>query len=206
MPSKPAHNPRVPSHDPRRERRRRRRRPALVTALLTITATLPSSAVPASAVAACRYQYVVPSPRNVVKVSAATRCLINRERTRRGRAALVRSGELRKAARRHARRMVRRRFFAHVSPDGSTLLSRVTGGTSYLSDTRGFALAENLNWGVSQRATPRQIVRGWMRSSAHRRNVLDRRYRHIGIGVVPGAPTPVRGRAATYTTVFGKRF
>lgn len=198
MPSKPAHNP----------RRGRRHRFALVTALLTITAALPSSAAPASASASatCRYQYLVPSPRNVVKVSAATRCLINRERTRRGRAALLRSGELRKAARRQARRMVRRNFFAHVGPDGSTLLSRVTGGTSYVRGGRGFALAENLHWGVSQRATPRQIVRGWMRSSGHRRNMLDRRYRHIGIGVAPGAPKRVKAQAGTYATVFGRRY
>lgn len=206
MPFEPDHIPPDPSRD-RDLRGERRGRPALLAIVLTVTTALLSPAAPASAsTAGCTYQHVVPSAQNVVKVGAATRCLINRERTRRGRAALVPSGELRKAAQRHTRQMVQRNFFAHVGPGGSTLLSRVMHGTGYLSDARGYALAENLHWGVSRRATPRQIVRGWMRSSGHRRNVLDHRFRHIGIGVAPGAPRATRGQAATYTTVFGQRF
>jgi uncharacterized protein YkwD len=45
-----------------------------------------------------------------------------------------------------------------------------------------------------------------MRSSGHRRNILDRRFRHIGIGVASGAPDDVGAQpAATYTTDFGFR-
>jgi uncharacterized protein YkwD len=45
-----------------------------------------------------------------------------------------------------------------------------------------------------------------MHSDGHRRNILDRRFRHIGIGVVTGAPGDVHGQpAATYTTDFGSR-
>jgi len=44
-----------------------------------------------------------------------------------------------------------------------------------------------------------------MRSSGHRRNILNARFRDIGIGVVAGAPARVLGAAATYTTDFGFR-
>jgi uncharacterized protein YkwD len=45
-----------------------------------------------------------------------------------------------------------------------------------------------------------------MRSKGHRRNILDRRFRNIGIGVVNGAPEKGgHGPAATYTTDFGFR-
>jgi uncharacterized protein YkwD len=53
------------------------------------------------------------------------------------------------------------------------------------------------------------IVRAWMHSPGHRRNILDSGYRDIGIAVVKGAPVPAsargRGPAATYATDFGAR-
>jgi uncharacterized protein YkwD len=98
--------------------------------------------------------------------------------------------------------MVRQRFFDHVSPDGTTFDQRVKAA-GYVSFQ---TLAENIAWGSGQRATPARIVNGWMHSSGHRRNILDRGLHEIGIGIVPGAPLDVRGqRAATYTTDFGRR-
>jgi uncharacterized protein YkwD len=45
-----------------------------------------------------------------------------------------------------------------------------------------------------------------MGSEVHRDNILDDRFRHVGVGIVIGAPEDVRGRpAATYTTDFGVR-
>jgi uncharacterized protein YkwD len=44
-----------------------------------------------------------------------------------------------------------------------------------------------------------------MHSPGHRANILNRRFRDIGIGIVLGAPVivPVSSGAATYTTDFG---
>ncbi|HWC25664.1 MAG TPA: CAP domain-containing protein, partial [Solirubrobacteraceae bacterium] len=88
-----------------------------------------------------------------------------------------------------------------------TLTSRVRGGTSYLRGRlASWSLGENIAWGSGERATPQEIVRAWMRSPGHRRNILERRFRNIGIGVATGAPGDVSGRpAATYTTDFGQR-
>lgn len=164
--------------------------------------------LPASASAApCRDAEIMPNRGNLAQVKKATLCLINAERRRRGRGRLSSDGQLAKAARRFSGHMVSARFFAHVSPSGSTLSSRVRGGTRYLRGrVRSWSLGENLAWGAGERATPRSIVKAWMESPGHRANILRKRFRHIGIGVVPGAPQDAGGMpAATYTTNFGFR-
>lgn len=148
----------------------------------------------------------MPEGDNVPALSNATLCLINNERTSRGLKALKSSSHLRKAATNYSRRMVRENFFDHVSPGGSTLLSRVRRGTGYLRGARSFALGENIAWGSGEFATPRETVKNWMDSPGHRQNILNRRFRHIGVGVALGAPEDSEGMpAATYTTDFGYR-
>lgn len=175
--------------------------PALLTC---IALALPASA---SAAAPCANADIMPGAANIASVKNATLCLLNTQRTSRGLSRLSPDRQLAKAAGRHSATMVSQRFFGHVSPAGSTLSSRVRGGTSYLRGSiRSWSLGENLAWGSGTRATPRKIVRSWMNSPGHRRNILDRRFRHIGIGVATGAPGAVAGRpAATYTTNFGTR-
>ncbi len=165
-------------------------------------------ALPAAASAgACANAEIVPAADNLAQVRSATLCLLNVERTSRGLGRLTSERQLRKAAQRYSVKMVRERFFDHVSPAGSTLTSRVRGGTSYLRGrVSSWSLGENLAWGSDDFATPSKIVRSWMNSPGHRRNILNRRFRQIGIGVAIGAPDDVRGRpAATYTTNFGSR-
>ena len=64
-------------------------------------------------------------------------------------------------------------------------------------------LGENLAWGSHNLATPRSIVRGWMKSPGHRANMLQPQFRHIGIGIVRAAPTGANN-AATYAAEFGR--
>lgn len=165
-------------------------------------------ALPATAsAAACANADIVPAADNLAQVRSATLCLLNAERKSRGLGRLSSNRELGKAARRYSANMVRGRFFAHVSPVGSTLSSRVRGGTTYLrGSVRSWSLGENLAWGSGEASTPTKIMRSWMNSPGHRRNILNRRFRHVGIGVVTGAPDDVGGQpAATYTTNFGFR-
>ena len=46
-----------------------------------------------------------------------------------------------------------------------------------------------------------------MNSAGHRRNILDRSFKEIGIGIALGAPVEVSAAhvAATYATEFGAR-
>jgi uncharacterized protein YkwD len=147
-----------------------------------------------------------PTSSNTQELRQATLCLLNAERTSRGMVPLTASPHLAKAAQKYSESMVRQRFFDHVSPGGSTLLTRVRRGTSYLRGARSYALGENIAWGSGQLATPDETVNAWMGSGGHRQNILNRRFRHIGIGVAIGAPEDGQGMpAATYTTDFGFR-
>jgi uncharacterized protein YkwD len=172
--------------------------------LVSVALTVPASA---SAAAPCADGALIPDSANILRSKTATLCLLNSERQARGLAPLSANGQLGKAAVNYSATMVRQQFFDHVSPSGSTLKNRVRGGTSYLRGRlRSWSLGENIGWGSGVLATPQRIVGSWMSSPSHRRNILDRGFRHIGIGIVTGAPDDVQGLpAATYTTDFGHR-
>jgi uncharacterized protein YkwD len=133
----------------------------------------------------------------------STLCLLNVERKKHGLHKLRLSKRLSKAARKHSRDMVRRDYFSHTSRSGDTFVDRIRR-TGYLHGSSSWMVGENLAWGSGSRSSPRATVRAWMHSPGHRHNILTGRYVHIGIGVVPGAPTQVGSlAAATYTTDFG---
>ena len=179
----------------------------IATLLSPVVLACIALALPAAASAAnCKNAELMPSRENVAQLNKATLCLLNAERRSRGLARLRSEGQLTKAAHLFSADMVSDRFFNHVSPSGSTLNSRVRR-TSYLrGGVRRWSLGENLAWGAGKRATPRSIVDTWMKSPGHRANILDKRFRHVGVGVVIGAPQDVGSMpAATYTTDFGFR-
>jgi uncharacterized protein YkwD len=179
-------------------------RRVLVPTLLSLLALAVPTA--ASAAPACANADLMPSPDNLPLVRDVTLCLLNVERTSHGLKKLQSSPQLRSSAQRFSVAMVRESFFDHVSPGGSTLLSRVRRGTDYLAGARSFSLGENIAWGSGEYATPAETVDGWMHSPGHRHNILNGRFRHIGIGVAIGAPEDAGGMpAATYTTDFGFR-
>jgi uncharacterized protein YkwD len=134
---------------------------------------------------------------------AATLCLLNSERRERGLAALRRDLRLSTAAARHARDMVQRHYFSHDSPEGRGVLDRVLR-SGYRSE-RGLIVGENLAWAQAARSTPRSVVRMWMASPGHRRNVLSRGWRDAGIAIIGGVPPRERGGGLTYVADFGKR-
>jgi uncharacterized protein YkwD len=172
---------------------------------VTVAAPAATLALPTPAAQAryCPRADLQPTPHNLAKVSRATRCLLNRQRHRHHLHGLRPDPALRRAASRYARQMVRQRFFEHTSPLGTTFVQRIAR-TAYLADANGWSLGENLAWGSEVLARPRQIVRAWMHSPGHRRNILDPRFREVGIGIVLGTP---RGSApgATYVNEFGRR-
>ena len=137
-------------------------------------------------------------------LAASTVCLLNAERSERGLRGLRVNGRLSAAAQQHTSDMVRRRYFSHTSRSGNDMGDRIRS-QGYLSGARSWMLGENLAWGSGERSTPRSIVRAWMDSPGHRRNILTARFREIGIGVVDQAPVRTGNRGATYTTTFGSR-
>lgn len=165
--------------------------------LLVCSVLLLGGAAPASA-APCKYRNSKPKTSNLPKVRAAVRCLVNRERSKRGIAKLKYSSALTKAAQGHSENMVSEEFFDHVAPDGSTHTSRINA-----AGYPGTYVGENIAWGSGSYATPRRIVAGWMNSSGHRANILNPQYRDHGVGIAIGNPNG--GSGATYTHTFGRR-
>lgn len=182
--------------------------PLLAAAVLLVPAAAPPLHTDGEAQASsgdCRYENTMPrSSTTLRRAESATLCLVNRERTARGLDALTRSKALDRASREYARSMVRHRFFAHVTPGGGTLTQRIRE-SSYLDSARGYKIGENLAWGSGSLATPKRRVTSWMDSPGHRANILNSRFRHLGVGLSTGAPKQTSLRSATYVTHFGQR-
>ena len=54
------------------------------------------------------------------------------------------------------------------------------------------------------RLTPQQVLTAWMKSRAHRRNILRTRWREFGLGVVMTSPSGKPG-GITIVALFGTR-
>lgn len=181
-----------------------RRAPGLAV-VLSLAALLVPAAAGAQA-SECANTHLRPTTANVEAVRAAILCLHNAERTRHGLPKLRENWRLRSAADRHAARMVRSHFFDHTTPGGLTMPERIRS-TGYMTGARAWSLGENIAWGSGRLATAAEIERAWMNSPGHRANILERSFREIGIGIVPGLPVHLSAAqsGATYTTDFGFR-
>jgi uncharacterized protein YkwD len=126
--------------------------------------------------------------------------LQNAERRRHGLRRLKLSRDLKRAGRRHARDMVRRNYFGHVSHGGRTVVDRVAS-TRY-GDRTGFKVQENLYW-WNTGSSASAVLRAWMDSPAHRANVLNGGWRTFGVGVV--MRSPYRRGGVTVAGVYGSR-
>ena len=74
--------------------------------------------------------------------------------------------------------MLARAYFAHESPEGKTVRER-SRDAGY--DWR--AIGENIAEGQLSVA---EVMDTWMHSPGHRRNILDRDFRELGVGLALG--------------------
>lgn len=118
--------------------------------------------------------------------------LTNARRRAHGCNNLRRNAALDLAAQRHTRRMANANTLSHQLPGESSLGVRVRrAGYNWT------LVGENVANGY---ATPAAVVQGWMNSRGHRRNILNCRFKHIGVGYA------VSDRGTPYwTQVFGRR-
>jgi uncharacterized protein YkwD len=132
---------------------------------------------------------------------AAMRCMINHARRAAGVTPLLRpSGQLAKAARRKAADILGCRDFSHTAC-GHAMAARMRGA-GYAKGC--FRVGENIAWGSGSQGTVRAIMRGWLNSPPHRRNLLSPRFRQQGVGVRVGTLEGTRG-AAVWTHQLGAR-
>jgi uncharacterized protein YkwD len=168
-----------------------------VTPLPTPPASLPPVSQIAPAPHGCRNANARAKQASAARIAAATLCLMNVERRQRHLAKLHANGALRGAAARYARTMIAGHFFAH-----GDLLSRILH-SGYLGRFGSWRIGENLGLGWGGGATPRLIVRAWMRSPDHRRNILARGFHDVGVAAVLGSPLKRHRGSLTYVVDFG---
>jgi uncharacterized protein YkwD len=148
------------------------------TVLLVLAATAPVSGATAAQVATS------PHPEQVAQRVVE---LVNKARSegrRCGREAfpptapLAVASPLEAAAAAHARDMATRDYFAHRGADGSEPRDRVSRA-GYASRLTG----ENIASGPE---SAEEVVAGWLASPGHCANIMDARFRHIGVGFAAG--------------------
>jgi uncharacterized protein YkwD len=170
----------------------------LATALLVLVAA------PAASAATCPHDADLATALSLQDRRAALLCVIDAERAARGLPAVRESAQLTQAAQGHADDMVTRRFFAHVTPGGSTLGDRVRA-TGYLRRRSDWELGEAIAWAQQPLDTAASLMRAWLASPPHRAIILDRRFREVGIGVAPGLTDGSGLAGATAVLDFGFR-
>jgi uncharacterized protein YkwD len=139
----------------------------------------------------CPYADASVSSVSVATLRATVLCLTNRERSSRGLPNLRASARLNRVAQHWSQAMVASRQLSH----GTNFSLRFTAG-GY--DWR--AAGENIATGYT---TPRSVVRGWMASTDHCRNVLNPTFRDMGTGVIAGSAGSGPIPPGTWTVDFG---
>jgi uncharacterized protein YkwD len=107
--------------------------------------------------------------------------LTNVEREKRGLKPLEWDGTLAYAARYHAKDMAIDNYFDHDSYDRKGKILRKS--CSIFDRIEAFIeypyLAENISAG---RTGPEEVVKAWMKSTGHRKNILDKNMARMGVG------------------------
>jgi uncharacterized protein YkwD len=129
-------------------------------------------------------------------------CLHNRERLERGLSKLSWNRDLAAVAERHARDMVARHYFAHLSPNGHDHMDRIAA-SGYKPAVGCWTAGENLFFSTGP-STPRQLLSAWMNSPAHRANILRSGWSGFGLGVVATSPQG-DANGLTVVALFGVR-
>ncbi|MFD1040532.1 SafA/ExsA family spore coat assembly protein [Virgibacillus byunsanensis] len=120
----------------------------------------------------------VPLKQEVKSVEQQVIQITNRYRSENGLSPLSNDWQLSRVARYKSADMRDKSYFSHTSPTyGSPFKMMKDFNISYQR------AAENIAAGQQ---TPEDVVRSWMNSSGHRKNILDANMTHIGVGYAEG--------------------
>lgn len=133
--------------------------------------SLPGQALARAQAAPCPGAQTPALTAATTEMREAVTCLVNRERTRRGLPALQESRLLDRSAQGWSDKMVAIDQFTH-GLDFAARLAAVGFDWSFAG--------ENIATGFG---TPADVVRAWMASSGHCRNILDPHFSRVGTGI-----------------------
>ena len=105
--------------------------------------------------------------------------LVNDERERRGLYSLNWNSRLADLARSYSIKMARENFFSHFDRNGDSITERARA----MRINGWERLGENLFMCQGCESFSQFAVRGWMKSSGHRKNILQRDFNETGIGI-----------------------
>ena len=103
---------------------------------------------------------------------------VNAERVRHHLIPLVRDPQLDAVAHAHSADMARRSYLAHVDPEGVDPLERIQA-----AGIEGFTLAAENAGRTDEADAPAAILRGWIASPVHARNLYAPPFNRTGIGI-----------------------
>jgi len=78
----------------------------------------------------------------------------------------------------HAADMARNNYFSHTSLDGRTMQNRINGGGYTINGYRSIEIGENIAFGQESIA---EVMQGWFKSAGHCRNLMNPRFKEVGI-------------------------
>jgi uncharacterized protein YkwD len=110
---------------------------------------------------------------------------LNAVRAGHGLTPLRSNSRLAAAASQHSREMADDGYFEHNSFDGTSFSARIAKWYPMANYT-SWIVGENLLWS-SPSVDPSRAIAMWMKSPPHRANILDPRWREIGVGAVYSA-------------------
>jgi uncharacterized protein YkwD len=133
----------------------------------------------------------------------ALSCLRDLDRRRHGVRKLRLNNDLGGVALKHARDMVRRHYFDHLSPGARDHMDRIAA-SGYKPTAGCWSAGENLYYSRGN-SPPRHAMRVALNSKTHRRNILGRRWKDVGSGVVTTSPYGDTS-GLTVVVLYGTRF
>lgn len=141
---------------------------------------------------------------HLTKTEKTLLALLNHARTSHGRHALRAVSSLERASRSHSKEMLRRGYVSHDSHNGTSDAARLRAFGYSRAGYSSWKVGEIIGWGKGSASAARRIFHRWMKSPGHRKVLLQRSFRDVGVGAVNGTLCGLSG-VRMVTVDFGHR-
>lgn len=172
---------------------------ALAGALALTLGLMARSGVPPAVAGGCANANAEPNEATAAQFKDAIICLVQQERTSRGKPQLHVNHKLNKVAKNHTKVMLDKDCFDHECSGESSLTRRL----------RNVGYIRGENWSYSENIgfdhTPNEMIDAMMGDSHHRGNILSNKWEDIGGAAGKGSPRASDPESffVTYTIEFG---
>lgn len=121
----------------------------------------------------------------------------NSQRLKMSVGALTNSTKLNEAAQTKAQDMVNRNYWSHQTPEQEEPWTFITS-TGYTFQKAG----ENLAYGFNNNG---QVIAGWMNSTTHKMNMLDKEFDEVGFGVANATNFTNNGKTTVVVAMYARK-